>query len=242
MYRVLPPSPISQVPCVYIILCKWFVCLVRFWWRKFLPFAIALAILCRWYWAVKMGEEVALLPNIVALQVEKHITEHRRQRRILAEKKPAKWEEKLASINGKILSFVYNKKTCAMATSRFVKSKTAVIDGQTQVIGNTKAYEVINIKFELDIPGAPAGLGKYFPRESKFRAKAALLCFHFQAVRQRLGHAERDVWRTNVAKSCYVTYSFLIDCHSMFWDGLQSLLQITVRWEFVTNIVAAMVI
>lgn len=45
-----------------------------------------------------------------------------------------------------------------------------------------------------------------------------------------------------MAKSCYVTYSFLIDCHSMFWDGLQSLLQITVRWEFVTNIVAAMVI
>lgn len=125
----------------------------------------------RWYWAVKMGEEVALLPNIVALQVEKHITEHRRQRRILAEKKPAKWEEKLASINGKILSFVYNKKTCAMATSRFVKSKTAVIDGQTQVIGNTKAYEVINIKFELDIPGAPAGLGKYFLESQSFERK-----------------------------------------------------------------------
>lgn len=122
-----------------------------------------------------MGEEVALLPNIVALQVEKHITEHRRQRRILAEKKPAKWEEKLASINGKILSFVYNKKTCAMATSRFVKSKTAVIDGQMQVIGNTKAYEVINIKFELDIPGAPAGLGKYFLESQSFE-RTQLCC------------------------------------------------------------------
>ncbi len=122
-----------------------------------------------------MGEEVALLPNIVALQVEKHITEHRRQRRILAEKKPAKWEEKLAHLNGKILSFVYNRKTCTMATSKFVKSKTTVIDGQLQVIGNSKAYEVINIKFELDTPDAPAGQGKYF-LESKLFERKQLCC------------------------------------------------------------------
>eukprot|EP00435_Cladocopium_sp_Y103_P023101 s4195_g5.t1 len=132
----------------------------------------------RWFWAITTADgKFALLPNMVALHVEKHICSHRRRRKTLVDKKPQGWENKLIKVNDTEMAFVYNRKAGCMATSKFMKTRTTIIDGSLQVMGNAKAYEVIRINFELD-PSAgdnPDGSGGYYLSSANFE-RSRLCC------------------------------------------------------------------
>ena len=132
----------------------------------------------RWFWAIITSDDkYALLPNIVALQVEKHICSHRKKRKSLVEKKPQGWVNKLIKINDAEMAFVYNRKAGCMATTKFMKTRTTIIDGCLQVIGNAKGYEIIRINFELnpDAGDSPEGLGCYYLSSANFE-RSRLCC------------------------------------------------------------------
>ena len=124
-------------------------------------------------------DSFALLPNIVALQVERQVTAHRRARKVLFENKPANWPAKLRKANDREHSFVCNKKTGSMASSSFLKRKTTYVDGCLQVIGSAKAYEVLRVTFSLDVEASAdadlGGPGKYFLSSANF-ARKQLAC------------------------------------------------------------------
>ncbi|CAL1156609.1 unnamed protein product, partial [Cladocopium goreaui] len=132
----------------------------------------------RWFWAIITSDDkYALLPNMVALQVEKHICSHRKKRKSLVEKKPQGWVNKLIKINDAEMAFVYNRKAGCMATTKFMKTRTTIIDGCLQVIGNAKGYEIIRINFELnpDAGDSPEGLRCYYLSSANFE-RSRLCC------------------------------------------------------------------
>ena len=132
----------------------------------------------RWFWAIITSDDkYALLPNMVALQVEKHICSHRKKRKSLVEKKPQGWVNKLIKVNDAEMAFVYNRKAGCMATTKFMKTRTTIIDGCLQFIGNAKGYEIIRINFELnpDAGDSPEGLGCYYLSSANFE-RSRLCC------------------------------------------------------------------
>ena len=64
-------------------------------------------------WAVVLEDgSSAYLPTMIGLHVERAICQHRRDRKVLADKKPNGWEKKLEKINAAEMSIVFNKRTC----------------------------------------------------------------------------------------------------------------------------------
>ena len=128
---------------------------------------------CRWYWSIKIGDgDVAALPSLVGRAAESLICGHRRERKVLFSSKPAGWSEKLAKVNSKILSFVYDLKQSALATCHYLKRSTTMVDGQLQFLGKGRGHEILRIRFELAGDKTdPAGPGAYFLYSDSFEAK-----------------------------------------------------------------------
>ena len=118
---------------------------------------------------------MALLPNVISLQVEHQICNHRKQRKLLFERRPNGWPGKLEKVNKKEMAFVYNRKTFGLANSTFMKTRTTVMDGKLQIIGSCKHYEVIRVHFELDHAADSnegfGGTGKYFLTSLNFETR-----------------------------------------------------------------------
>lgn len=67
----------------------------------------------RLQWAVVLEDEsFAYLPTMIGLHVERVICQHRRDRKVLADKKPNGWEKKLEKVNGAEMPIIFNKRTC----------------------------------------------------------------------------------------------------------------------------------
>lgn len=140
---------------------------------------------------------VAALPTLLAVQVERLVCHHRRQRKILWEKKPHDWEAKLAKTNEKVQTIVYNRKTASLAKSSFVRKSTQMIDGKLEFTGKTgKHFELIRIEFVVGDSGDPAGQGTYYIF-SKHYDRRPLRCV--TAGAQRNGF---DILREAYAGNC----------------------------------------
>ena len=106
--------------------------------------------------------KVVALPSIMAIHVERLVCHHRRSRKVLWEKKPANWEEKLKTVNQKIQTIVLNRKTSTIARSSYVKRNTQTVNGQLEFASPTKTYELVRLGFEVENSDDPAGPGTYF--------------------------------------------------------------------------------
>lgn len=84
---------------------------------------------------MKMDDnQVAALPSMIANQVERMICRHRKERKMMADKRPAAWQSKLEVINNQTMSMCWNRKTCSMASPWYVKKATKTVDGVLQFI------------------------------------------------------------------------------------------------------------
>lgn len=116
-------------------------------------------------WAVVVDEKeerLAFLPCPIATAVERAICQHRRDRKLLKEKKPSKWEEKLKEVNSRTLCLVFNKRSQNMATAKQSKN-------------GGKHLEELMINMELQNADDLGGRGSYFINSSHYPKKR--LCF-----------------------------------------------------------------
>lgn len=104
----------------------------------------------RLLWAVVLDDGgQAYLPLAIGVAVERLICQHRRDRKLLADKKPAKWEAKLHQVNTRQMNVHYDKKKRQIATPKQVKNQS-------------KFLEVLTIIMELQDSTMPGGPGTYF--------------------------------------------------------------------------------
>ena len=137
----------------------------------------------RWYWSIKLPEGgAAALPSFLALAVEKHVCAHRRERKVLFVKKPASWKDKLVTTNAKVMTVVVNSRESCLATAKFLKTSTTIINGKTEFLGKGRHHELLRIHFELSDSSAPEGPGAYF-LSSKHYEKRELVCVSASAQR-----------------------------------------------------------
>lgn len=129
------------------------------------------------------GNKAAALPTIIANHVERLICAHRRERKVMLDKQPAGWEQKLTEINKKTMTMVWNKKTCNMATPWYVKRATRIIHGElTFVQGSGKGYELLHLRFEPGNAEDPSGAGAYYLESQNF-PRRAVCCINSNAER-----------------------------------------------------------
>ena len=127
---------------------------------------------CRWYWSLEMPDgNMATLPTAIAHGAERAICAHRRERKVMVAKKPHGWESKMKILNGKIFSLVYNTRHGCMATSSFLKKRTARINGKTEFVGKGTGHIILRIHLELDDENNIAGPGSYFLSSQNFPKK-----------------------------------------------------------------------
>lgn len=116
-------------------------------------------------WAVVVDEKeetLAFLPCPIDAAVERAICQHRRDRKLLKEKKPAKWEEKLKEVNCRKMNLVFNKRSKTMATSKQCKN-------------GGKHLEELMINMELQNADDLGSNGRYFISSPSYPKKR--LCF-----------------------------------------------------------------
>lgn len=105
----------------------------------------------------------AALPSLIAQATENHICSHRRERKVLFEKQPTGWKDKLALVNQKIMTIVFDLKHNALATASYQKKNVIRLKGQLEFIGKAPNHEMLRIRFQLSGEATePAGPGKYF--------------------------------------------------------------------------------
>lgn len=122
---------------------------------------------------------------MIGAQVERLICQHRRDRKILHDKQPAGWEEKLKKVNQNSMAFVWSKRECALARPSYVKKATRIIGGKLQFVqGSGKGFEIIRLDFVPANQEEPSGPGTYWLSSDLYEARA-VCCM--SAVAERNG-------------------------------------------------------
>lgn len=122
-------------------------------------FSRTISLLCRWYWAVDGAE----LPVLIANQCERIVCQHKRERKVLLERQPNGWVEKVAKVNDRIMSFVVLRNKATVATKTWLSKNTVTIDGQLRFTGKSyhRQAEMLHIKFKPDDDNQTSPSGSY---------------------------------------------------------------------------------
>ena len=109
------------------------------------------------------GGKIVALPSLIAQAVELKIVNHRRDRKVLFVKKPAKWQEKLERVNSQIMTIVFDSRQNALASAAFLRKSVSMVNGQLEFTGTGRNHELLRLKFVLSGEQQdPSGAGSYF--------------------------------------------------------------------------------
>lgn len=159
----------------------------------------------RWIWSLRMADDkIASLPSSIGMAVEKLVCQHRKERKLLFEKKPNKWVEKMKETNGKTMSIVYNIRHSCLATARFIRNSTAKVAGQLQFTTKGNGHEILRVHFELEDGAAPDGKGIYYLSSLKFE-KRPICCVSATGQWTGFDHIRETYGGQKVAVSCVST-------------------------------------
>ena len=121
------------------------------------------------------------MPVLIANQCERIVCQHRRDRKLLLERQPNGWKEKLVKVNNRTASFAVLRNKAIVATKTWLAKNTVTIDGELRFAGkgSHRNAEMLHIKFKPDDDNHQSPSGSYTLESRSWGPKEC--CLHSQS-------------------------------------------------------------